>query len=516
MKRRDWMFVGIAVASAGVYLVWSAAFGARGFALDDAWIHQVYARNLGTRGEFAFFPGQPSAGSTSPLWTILLSIGYVLRVDFQVWSYLVGALLCGATALVLARLTFRLTAGRYPRLTLVIPLCVLFEWHLAWSAVSGMEIPLFVFLSVLLLERFYAVEDDSPTPPIARGAALGLVAGLLTLTRPEGVVLGTMVGAAVLIRTWNSNGCGQTLPGDQKNARPLTPASDISRGAGVRVILGLALGYAILIIPYLIFNLATSGTILPNTFYAKNVEYASLFERTPFLIRWLQLLATPFVGAQVLLLPGVLAIGYALAQKREWRALIPLAWVLLLPALYAARLPVDYQHGRYEMPVIPFIVLYGVWGTTLLFERIRVRVLRTTWAASIGVLLILFWLLGANAYATDVSIIDCEMVQTAQWVSQNAPADAVVAAHDIGALEYVYPRPFIDLAGLVTPDVIPFMRDQTRLREYLFTRQVTLAIFFPDWYPALAADPRFVPVHQTDCAVTRAAGGTNLVVYGLR
>ena len=517
MKRRDWTFVGLALASAGAYLAWSATRGTLGFALDDAWIHQVYARNLGTRGEFAFFPGQPSAGSTSPLWTILLSLGYVFHIDFQVWSYLLGALLCGGTAVVLARLALRLTANRYPQLALVIPLFVLLEWHLAWSAVSGMEIPLFVFLSALLLERFYAVEQGLQPLQARRGAALGLIAGLLTLTRPEGLVLAGFVGAGEVIRTWSGRGgLGRTKPDAGNDSPHASAVEDSGRDSAVRVLVSFAVGYAILMTPYLIFNLSTSGTILPNTFYAKNVEYAILFERAPFLVRWLQLLWTPWVGAQVLLLPGALFVGFSLVKKREWLAMIPLAWVLLLPALYAARLPVDYQHGRYEMPIIPYIVLYGMWGTFALFERIRVRVLRSTWVASTSALLVLFWLLGANAYATDVAIIDCEMVQTAHWVSQNAPADAVVAAHDIGALEYFYPRRFIDLAGLVTPDVIPFMRDQGRVRDYLFAHQATLVIFFPDWYPALASDPRFVPAHQTNCAVTREAGGTNLTVYDLR
>jgi hypothetical protein len=71
------------------------------------------------------------------------------------------------------------------------------------------------------------------------------------------------------------------------------------------------------------------------------------------------------------------------------------------------------------------------------------------------------------------------------------------------------------LAGLVTPDVIPFIRDEGHLRDYLFARHVTFAIFFPDWYPALASDPRLVPVHQRDCAVTREAGAMSMVVYRL-
>ena len=47
-----------------------------GFPLDDAWIHLTYARNLATHGEWAFVPGQASAGSTAPLWSALLAIGF--------------------------------------------------------------------------------------------------------------------------------------------------------------------------------------------------------------------------------------------------------------------------------------------------------------------------------------------------------------------------------------------------------------------------------------------------------
>ncbi|MCI0478028.1 MAG: hypothetical protein L0Y55_17430 [Anaerolineales bacterium] len=277
-----------------------------------------------------------------------------------------------------------------------------------------------------------------------------------------------------------------------------------------------ALGFVFILAPDLAFNLTTSGTLLPNTFYAKGAEYAEVFARAPFVARWIELLFTPFIGAQILLIPGLIYAVIALARQRQWRALIPFAWILLLPALYALRLPVAYQHGRYEMPIIPFIVLYGVGGTVALLARVKNFVVRATWTLSIAATMSAFWFIGAAQYATDVAIIDCEMVQTARWVAANAPADALVAAHDIGALGYFYERPFIDLAGLVSPEVIPFIRDEDRLREYLFSRKATFVVVFPGWYPAFDADPRFESVYQTTCAVTRAAGERNMIVYEIR
>ena len=478
----------LALISAGVYLIVAQWRGAVGFPLDDAWIHQVYARNLGTRLEFAFFAGQPSAGSTSPLWTILLAIGYVLHLDFRVWAYLLGIGLLAASAFLVSR--FEVQGSRFgvhaSRFAFYVTMFFIFEWHLVWSAVSGMEILLFVVLSLLLMERFYARD---------RAWVLGLLAGLLTLTRPEGVVLAGLIGLGMAFDV--------THHATRITCHVLRVACYIG-------------AFALVMLPYLAFNWMVSGALFPNTFYAKAAEYAILFERAPFILRWLELLWIPFIGAQVLLVPGLMYIVVKLVMQRNWRALIPFAWIVLLPALYAARLPVAYQHGRYEMPVIPFIIVYGVWGTVALFERINSWVIRTAWKISIVLTLIVFWLLGALQYATDVAIIDCEMVQTARWIAANAPTDATIAAHDIGALGYYHNRPFIDLAGLVSPEVIPFIRDENRLRDYLLARNAMFVIVFPDWYATLTSDPRFVPVFQTDCAVTREAGEKNMVVYEIR
>ena len=76
--------------AAGVFLLYSARFYKIGFPLDDAWIHQTYARNLAVLGEWSFIPGRPSAGSTAPLWSFLLAVGYWLRIGYLFWAFLLG------------------------------------------------------------------------------------------------------------------------------------------------------------------------------------------------------------------------------------------------------------------------------------------------------------------------------------------------------------------------------------------------------------------------------------------
>ena len=101
ITRRDLLILAGAVTlSAVIYLLASKFTYAIGFPLDDSWIHQTYARNLALRAEWAFRPGLPSAGSTSPLWSALLATGFILRLSPYLWTYLLGALaLFGLAAL---------------------------------------------------------------------------------------------------------------------------------------------------------------------------------------------------------------------------------------------------------------------------------------------------------------------------------------------------------------------------------------------------------------------------------
>lgn len=50
------------------------------FPSDDAWIHQVFARNLAREGRFEYNPGERSTGVTGPMWTMLVSETHFFRL----------------------------------------------------------------------------------------------------------------------------------------------------------------------------------------------------------------------------------------------------------------------------------------------------------------------------------------------------------------------------------------------------------------------------------------------------
>jgi hypothetical protein len=480
--RNPRLFWSVAVACLGVAALYLAAAwlltGTLAFPLDDAWIHQSYARTVAQHGEWAFLPGSPSSGSTSPLWTLLLAPGHWLPLSPVLWSHLLGLAAWGATVVlgyVLSRALFEDRAiATWSALALAT------EWHLGWAAVSGMEILLYVAL-VLLLMVLYLTRRGSPF-------VWGIVGGALTLARPEGMLLLGLVSAHFL---W------------ERRREPGAAA----RGAGA-----LVAGWLLLVVPYGLFNLAVSGAIFPNTFYAKQQEYGTLLAAVPLWQRLATLLWQPWIGGQALFL---LALPWLPWRKLGGARWLPLAWAVGIVLLYALRLPVTYQHGRYLMPTVPIFLLYGVAAFVHALRR-----LPSLWprplVAGVLVAFALFALLGASAYGQDVAIIECEMGVTAQWVAEHSQPDDLIAAHDIGRLGYVAQRPILDFAGLISPETIPIIRDEQALLDLADERGARYLVTFADWYPTMVDDPRLVPVHATDCAGTRAAGGEPMTVYELQ
>jgi hypothetical protein len=142
------------------------------------------------------------------------------------------------------------------------------------------------------------------------------------------------------------------------------------------------------------------------------------------------------------------------------------------------------------------------------------RVVGRAWLVATGLVLVIFWAVyGARAYADDVQFIETEMVATARWVKAHTRPDDLIAAHDIGALGYFGERRLLDMAGLVSPEVIPFIRDETRLRDWLTRAGADYVVTFPDWYPALVAPLAGEEVFRTHAPYSLQAGRTNMAVY---
>lgn len=480
-KRIIWQLALASVISVAIYLAASAFYYGVGFPLDDSWIHLTYARNLAVYGEWAFQPGKPSAGSTAPLWTALLSIGFFIKLAPYIWTYFLGAILLWGMGLV-AEVIVRRVSPAYKSHFPWVGMFMILEWHLVWSASSGMETLMHALIATIVLGMLMSGSR--------RFMTLGLLAGLSVWVRPDGVTLLGPIAVHVLA------GSGSV----KQRWRDLSL---------------FAIGFASLFVPYLLFNLILAGTPMPNTFYAKQAEYAA-WQARPFLSRFGQLALQFLAGPSLVLLPGAVGWFIVSIRKRDWGTLAGMVWFAGYLYIYVERLPV-YQHGRYIMPAMPVFFLWGLAAVTEFANSKNVGryhwLASTSWIFLTGVLCVAFWLLGAGTYAEDVALIESEMVASAKWVADNVPQDEIIAAHDIGALGYYDTHALIDLAGLVSPEVIPFIRDEERLAQYLDDQNVAYLIAFPDFYPLLSEWAK--PVFVSD-GIGPDLGGNNMVVYHWR
>jgi arabinofuranosyltransferase len=463
----------------------------RGVPLDDAWIHFQFARNLAHGDGFAFNPGHPTAGSTAPLWSFLLAGVHALSGPFPLAGQLLSAV-CFLTVLAATyALTRRLTVRRWTAWLAGVVVAV--NGRIVWAGLSALETCLFAALTLVAIAAH--LSDRQAGRYRLRTAALF---GLAALVRPEGYLLFALALA------------DRALPA-------LASSSPVSRLASrVSQLLPTAAVFGVLVLPYLVFSLRTAGHLLPNTFSAK-----ATFNFRPDL-DFLSIAARYLLLDNPLLLPfvvlGVVALFGRAPLLGAWTAGLPLVYAFLHAALY--------QHGRYLMPLIPCNAVAGVVG---LLEA-RKLAQRRGWGwpgserllAGIVVLVILAgsaWRLPtmARQFAWNVENINEMHVAVGQWVVENTPPDAVLALNDIGAITYVSRRAVVDLAGLVTPEVVPMLRAPDRasqLINFMADQEVDYVIIFPDWFPGLARQGDLLtPVHQVTVERRTITGGRTMVVY---
>ncbi len=520
--RDDVLVVAAAIVPLVLFLVVERRIaGAAGLPLDDAWIHLHFARNLAEGQGFVYNPGEPVAGSTAPLWTLLL--GAVARV---VGPSVELAKALGAATVIAAGLVTRRAAlawGAAPGPALVAGVALLWTGAFAWGALSGMEVGLAALLVAAVLWAHARARLGTST----------LLLALATLARPESALFLPLV---VL-------------------ARPLT----IRRAA-----LAAAIVLAVLT-PAVAFSLATTGAPVPATAMAK-IEGGLLGwlsgVREParrlllgrpweFGVEWARwLFATHWA------LPFAVVPALVLAWRRAGRALgLPALVIVAHPlgmALLAPYRGPAFQEGRYSMHLLPvvFTVLAvalsrsetGVAVTTgsrgrsgqpavassykdmggpemapHTPQRASNRVRRLAFALYLA-LAIVTLPAAASRYAWAVQNINAMQVEIGRWVAANTPPRARLALNDVGAIAYVSRRPVLDLMGLVTPEVVPYRRQgEEGVVRYVLERCPDYVIVFPAWFPRLSARTDLLePVHRVRLERWEVTGGSEMVVYRLR
>lgn len=463
------MHVTVRSAHAAVLLLTLAAFGAMatvlpghpGFPLDDSYIHQTVARNFIQTGVPGLIAGQRSSGSTSAIWTYVQAVQYAVGGKHPVACNLV---LSAALLLMIAELLWRVALREQ------MPLRVAAIWagapalcgNFLWLGLIGMEHLLFCAFSIAAIFFWAEAKEQSRS---ASAAAAGVFAGLVALTRPEGVVL---IAVLALSAGW---------------------VGRARKDAAIAVAAWLPL-----FVLLLANNYYTSHALLPATFAGRSWLYFrqyggphSVGAITNLLGSWLARPAKMLLPASVLLVPTLwrkledaacmivllllLGTGVVKLFRSRARAMQLLClWCGVHMLAFLALFPNSGHGGRYQplylMLVFP-LVLMGI-------EKISRR--RSTLffaAAMLGAVSILSWRAVTQAGIMHIARTHGEV---AQWINQNVPPGVPVASFDIGRISYDRTSgPVIDLGGLADPGYVAYLKSG-RTAQYLAARNVKYVV----------------------------------------
>ena len=501
--------MGVLALALFAYTAWRFTVGQGGVPLDDAWIHFQFARNLAQGNGWSFNPGQPTSGSTAPLWTVLLAALYFVGGDFPIAGQAASAICyLGAVGMTYALGHCLVTDRRWP--AWLAAAIVALNGRMVWAGLSALETCLFTALSLAAI-RGYLRDRADGRYRLGTAALFGLAA----LSRPEGYLLFALSLALWLIP--------QFLPSSPTTGDPKRRYRQWVRS--LFSLLTVLVVFAAIVCPYLWFSFRTSGHWLPNTYHAK----ATVDLRPD--MDFLSVAARYLILDNPLLLPFyVLGIGVLIPSApllSLWSVGLPLAYAFLHAALY--------QHGRYLMPLIPVNALVGAAGLEkfLIWARQQPRtgwarrvtaawrVRWSRWALLAALLLGTAWRLPTmcGQYARNVREINQMHVAIGHWAAEHTPPDSVLALNDIGAIGYISQRPVFDLAGLVTPEVTSILHSPEseradRLFALMAARDVAYVIVFPNWFPDLTAhEERLEEVYRVTLTGRTIAGGDAMVVY---
>lgn len=488
--------------------------GDLGFPLDDSWIHLQFARNLARGLGLSYNPGHLVTGSTAPLWTALLSLLFLLPGSVVVWTKLLGAALHLAGIEATRRLGREL--GLSPAFAALAAGLTLATSWLVWSALSGMEIPLFILLSLSGMILHLRERADSGRLPLSAGVfAVG------ALARPEAMLLLALAFADRFL----------VFPGS-----PEGPEGDPGRrwrAPSLRTLL-LAAAFAICALagPCLFYRWA-GGSFLPTTWAAKGGGSAhGVLPNQRYLANVLNLFFQPQPWMTLLAGAGALALARRLGTPRD-RGLLPALWLFGLPLAYSVLTPGPTQmlgnFGRYYFPLFPVLVLLGVLGLETPVRAVGKTLgsppLRAGLAA-LGLAVLCAPTLaslfrGESFYVQNVANVQESDVAIARWLAARVPPEAVLAVNDIGAIKYLLGNPIVDLASIATPEIRREVRQAVAggaswngaMVAAVERRHPDYVVIFPSWVPGVARDPRFRPVYHLDIPGNITMGGNEIVVY---
>jgi hypothetical protein len=339
----------IYVAVCAYYYIRMITMTYPGFPLDDAWIHQVFARNLATGNGFSFNPGEPIAGATAPLWTLLLSFSWPL-IGPLAGGIIPGLIFQWLAYLAIYKIALKITADK--NLSLIATVASIFMWQTVWGALSGMETGLFSALSLWGLYFYYRSEHLSD-----RYSYLSYILFTLAfLSRPECALFIAAAGIRDLVAWFRS---------DKKLIGPWI----------YKILI-----VVIITLPYFVFNYLSTGVFLPNTFAAKtggrdlisailNADFKRIFQAitvNPYFYLQHFYRKTLLINPVIVLASaaGIFKLLSSNTDLKSKNVMLGILFLLYVPLMgvFSPVFSASFQHFRYVTNLLPILALLGILG----------------------------------------------------------------------------------------------------------------------------------------------------------
>lgn len=431
-----------------------------GYPIDDTYIHMAIGKHFVNDGSWGVSQFGFSSSTSSPLWTFLISITYML-FGVNALSPFLLAFAAGNSILVLSHsiLAKRLSSIHQTLFLLTATLLT----PLAMLTLSGMEHLLHALFTILLL--FHAATFlENPHDHKHKIVHLCILAALITITRYEGLFLVFSICILLLF---------------QKRIF----ASLLTGTAGILPVLG-----------YGIFSVSKGWFFLPNSILLKgNSPQLSPDGLSTFLER----LFTNFLLAPHILILVAACIGIYIRAKQYDHSLEKEKFKVALLGMTAtlhmqfASVGWFYRYDAYLI-LLTVLVLAGIAGPVLEKNHLpgRSGLVKNVTFLSLGILLAAPLAVRAvfahGQYPTAVKNIHDQQYQMGIFLRKYYNG-SVIAANDIGAINYLADVKTLDLYGLGNLEVLKAKRsdkyDAETVDALATQNKVEIVMIYDSWFP---------------------------------
>ena len=389
--------------------------------LDDSFISFRYAKNFSNGFGLVFNPGEsPVEGYTCFLWVVLLAIGSKIGFDIVILSKILGYTFSIGTlaALLFLRKNKNINLVNLISSSLIVSTCGAFT---VWGS-SGMETSLFTFILTLV---FIQIEKFIVCPNSKTLTFSGLLLSLLSLTRPEGILITfTLIILIILHNIF------------------------ILKKFHIKRVLALIIPIFLIVGSHFIFRIIYYQDVLPNTFYNKVGSGIDQF------LRGLRYMKSFLQASWFIFIPIILGLILKIKDKsfnKNNSFYMSIFITLVIYFIYIVYIGGDVMPAfRFISPTIPILAIlcsYSLMRITTLLHLSKAMFM-----------IIIITILSLNLYQwkyhikfnkhlkEDTVAIDGKEVGI--WLMNNFDKDTSIATNTAGTIPYYSKFRTIDMLGL--------------------------------------------------------------------